>query len=183
MPPADLDRYYGKTIPDIIQADLRVLFCGINPSLTSAAMKCHFARSGNRFWPALFQSGFTPRLIAPVENRELLKYGLGVTNLVARATRNAGELRDEEFRAGVATLARKCRKYRPAFVAVLGVGAYRAGFGEPAAALGPQQRMIGPARLYVLPNPSGLNAHFTPRQLGALFASFRAHVERTLAPG
>jgi TDG/mug DNA glycosylase family protein len=177
---ADLEAFYGKSIPDIIAPRLRVLFCGINPSLTSAARNCHFARPGNRFWPALHLSGFTPRQIPPAENRELLDYGLGVTNLVARATRNAGELAVDEYRAGVAALARKCQRYQPAFVAVLGIGAYRAGFQEPAAKLGPQPRQLGGARLYVLPNPSGLNAHFTPAQLGRLFAHFREHVEQTL---
>lgn len=174
----DLEQFYGKTIPDIIAPGLRVLFCGINPSLTSAARGCHFARPGNRFWPALHASGFTPRLVRPEENRILLEYGLGITNLVPRATRNAGELENEEFVQGAANLTRKARKYRPLFVAVLGLGAYRVGFGEPKAKLGPQQRRIGEARVYVLPNPSGLNAHFTPQRFGAVFAAFREHVER-----
>lgn len=177
-----LESFYGKTIRDIVAPDLRVLFCGINPSLTSAARRCHFARPGNRFWPALHLSGFTPRLLRPQENRALLDYGLGVTNLVAGATRNAGELTPEELRRGALTLSRKCKRLRPRFVAVLGVGAYRLGFVEPAAVLGPQQRRIGDARLYVLPNPSGLNAHFTPRQLGELFGKFREHVDAHAPP-
>ena len=174
----ELEAFYGRTIRDILAPDLRVLFCGINPSLMSAARKCHFARPGNRFWPALHRSGFTPRQFEPAQNEELLKHGLGVTNLVARATRNAGELEAHEYVQGVKTLARKCSRYRPRFVAVLGVGAYRLGFNEPAATLGPQERRIGGARLYVLPNPSGLNAHFSPAQLTVLFRTFREHVEQ-----
>lgn len=177
IPKPDLERFYGRTIPDIIAPGLRVLFCGINPSLMSAALNCHFARPGNRFWPALHASGFTPRLLKPQENERLLDHRLGVTNIVPRATRSAAELEDDEYRAGVAALERKTRRYRPAIVAVLGVGAYRTGFGEPKAKLGPQERRVGPSRLYVLPNPSGLNAHFSPKQLGQLFAGLREYAE------
>lgn len=179
--PRELEAFYGRTLPDIIAPGLRVLFCGINPSLTSAAEGCHFARPGNRFWPALHAGGFTPVGLAPSENRRLLDHGLGVTNVVAQATRNAGELSADEYRAGVKLLERKCRRYKPRFVAVLGIGAYRTGFGEPAAQLGLRERTLGdpqsPTRLYVLPNPSGLNAHFTPAALGRLFGQFREVVE------
>ena len=173
----DLESFYGKTVPDIIAPHLRVLFCGINPSLMSAARRCHFARPGNRFWPALYLSGFTTRLLRPDENRELLKYGLGITNLVARATRGAAELSPGEFVRGARTLADKCRKYHPRFVAVLGLGAYRVGFDEPRAKLGVQQRRIGGGAVYVLPNPSGLNAHFTPKRFAEVFQAFRQYVE------
>lgn len=177
----ELESFYNRTVPDIIGPGLRVLFCGINPSLTSAAVGCHFARPGNRFWPALHAGGFTPRKLHPSENLRLLDFGLGVTNVVARATRNAGELSPGEYRAGVQVLDRKCRRYKPRFVAVLGVGAYRTGFEDPAAKLGLQERTLGnakwPTRLYVLPNPSGLNAHFTPTALGRLFEEFREVVE------
>lgn len=174
-----LEAYYGKTVPDVIAPGLRVLFCGINPSLMSAARGCHFARPGNRFWPALHKSGFTSRQLSPPDNRELLDYGLGVSNIVARATRNAAELLAAEYPPGVAELTRKCRQFRPKFVAVLGVGAYRLGFGDPTATLGPQERRVGPSRLYVLPNPSGLNAHYSPAQLAKLFRAFRQYVDRT----
>ena len=164
-------------MPDVIGPGLRVLFCGINPSLTSAARRCHFARPGNRFWPALHVGGFTPRRLSPEESPLLLEHGIGVTNLVARATRSAAELTAGELRRGVGVLANKCRRFQPAFVAVLGVGAFRLGFEEPGATLGLQERRIAASRLYVLPNPSGLNAHYTPAQLGNLFADFRRVVE------
>ena len=173
MPRPDLSRYENGTVPDVIAPGLRALFCGINPSLTSARDGRHFATRGNRFWPALHAGGFTPRRLEPGENDELLSYGLGVTNLVARATRAASDLDPVEYRAGVAALEAKCVRFAPAYVAVLGVGAYRAGFGEPKASPGPQDRRLGPSRLYVLPNPSGLNAHYTPADLGRLFAEFR----------
>ena len=174
-----LDAQYGKTVPDVIGPDLRVLFCGINPSLSSAATQAHFATPGNRFWPALRAGGFTPRVLSPGENDQLLTFGLGVTNLVARATKNAAELSADEYPAGVDLLSKKCEDYKPKFVAVLGVGAYRTGFADAKAALGLQDRTLadGATRLYVLPNPSGLNAHYTPIALGRLFADFRQVVD------
>ena len=173
----ELERYRDATVPDVVAPGLRVLFCGINPSLASAARQCHFARAGNRFWPALHASGFTPRRLRPEENPTLLAHGLGITNVVARATRSAAELADGEYRDGVAALAAKCERFRPAWVAVLGVGAYRVGFNEPAATLGEQARRLGPSRVYVLPNPSGLNAHYTLARLTTLFRAFRELVE------
>ncbi len=172
----ELAAFQGKTVPDVIAAGLDVIFCGINPSLSSAAERRHFATPGNRFWPSLHRGGFTPRQLAPGENEELLSYGCGVTNLVRRATAAASELQDHEYSAGVARLRRKCLKYRPRCVAVLGIGAYRLGFGEPKATLGPQERTLGPTRLYVLPNPSGLNAHYTPAAMAELFAELHAFV-------
>ncbi len=173
----DLIAFYGKTVPDIIAPQLRVLFCGINPSLTSAAEGYHFATPGNRFWPSLFRGGFTPEQLSPKENRRLLDYGLGVTNLVARATTGAAELGADEYQAGVVKLERKCRRYKPAVVAVLGVGAYRVGFSEKLATIGPQTRTLGETRMYVLPNPSGLNAHYSPDKLSTLFKDFRAFLK------
>jgi len=161
----------GRTVPDVIAPDLRVLFCGINPGLFSAATGHHFARPGNRFWPALRASGFTERLLHPSEERVLLTSGYGITNLVARASATAGELAPEELVAGRRRLATKVRRYRPRIVAVLGVGAYRMAFGRPDAGLGRQPEPLAGAAVWVLPNPSGLNAH---HQLPALVRLFRA---------
>lgn len=163
-------------LPDVIGPGLRVLFCGINPGLMSAAKGQHFARPGNRFWPALHLSGFTPRLLTPAEQDELLRYGLGITNLVARPTARADELTPEELREGGARLTRVARRYRPEVVAVVGVTAYRAAFGRKAAVIGPQEDTIGPSRLWVLPNPSGLNAHYRLRELAEVFGRLRAEV-------
>ena len=174
-----LKAFHGRTVPDVIGPDLRVLFCGINPSLSSAAEGVHFATPGNRFWPSLHKGGFTPRQLAPAENEELLRHGCGVTNLVARATAAAAELDDAEYPLGVAALAAKCETFRPKVVAVLGVGAYRLGFADKAAKIGLQDRRCGPSCLYVLPNPSGLNAHYTPAALADLFAELRRHAEST----
>lgn len=158
---------------DVVAPGLRVLFCGINPGLMTAATGHHFARPGNRFWPVLHRSGFTPRLLRPDEQRELLSYGLGITNVVARATARADELSDEEYREGGRLLAEKVARLRPRVLAVVGVTAYRIAFGERKAAIGPQERRIGGARVWVLPNPSGLNAHWTPAAMAEEFARLR----------
>ena len=151
----------GKTLPDIIAPHLKVLFCGINPGLYSGATGHHFARPGNRFWPALHGAGFTDRLLAPWEQRELLRHGCGVTNLVARATAGADELTTEELGAGRRKLLTKVKRYAPRAVAFLGIGAYRQAFEQPKAILGQQQERLHEAAVWVLPNPSGLNAHAT----------------------
>jgi TDG/mug DNA glycosylase family protein len=164
---------HGKTVPDLIAPNLRVLFCGINPGLYSAATRHHFARPGNRFWPALHLAGFTPRVISPFDERELLDLGLGITNVVARGTASADELLIDELRRGAKRLAKKMRRYEPAFLAVLGVGAYRTAFDRPKAQLGLQDETIGPTRLWVLPNPSGLNAHFQLADLGRLLRELK----------
>jgi TDG/mug DNA glycosylase family protein len=167
----------GQRVPDLIAPGLRVLFCGINPGLYSAATRHHFARPGNRFWPALQAGGFTRRLVAPWEESELLALGLGITNLVARATASAAELTPTELIAGRRRLARKVERFRPVWVAVLGVGAYRIGFRRPDAWLGRQPERLGSAGLWVLPNPSGLNAHHQLRDLAAAFAELRRAAE------
>ena len=165
-------------IADIIAPGLKVLFCGINPGLYSGATGHHFARPGNRFWPALHRGGFTPRILAPSEKAELLKHGLGVTNVVRRTTATAAELGDDELIAGAAALGRKVRRYQPRVLAVLGIGAYRTGFGRKDATLGGQaEHQIGSTRIWVLPNPSGLNAHYTLDKLATLFAQLRRAVE------
>ncbi|MGH9457663.1 MAG: G/U mismatch-specific DNA glycosylase [Thermoanaerobaculia bacterium] len=172
--PEQLRAAEGKSLPDLIAKDLEVLFCGINPGLYTAAVGHHFARPGNRFWPALFASGFTDRLYSPFEEHEILRFGLGITNLVARATARASELRPEEFVAGAKVLRRKVLRWRPRFLAVLGVQAYRIGFADPAACVGLQEKAIGATRIWLLPSPSGLNAHYTPAQLAEEFRRFRA---------
>jgi TDG/mug DNA glycosylase family protein len=170
---AELLAFEGRTLDDVIAPGLRVLFCGINPGLYTAWAGHHFARPGNRFWPALHRSGFTSRQFEPREQRELLTLGLGVTNVVARATATAAELTPAELRAGGAALQTTVERYAPAYLAVLGVTAYRAAFSEPRAALGEQTRKIGATSVWVLPNPSGLNAHYTPASLATLFAELR----------
>ncbi|MDE3075354.1 MAG: G/U mismatch-specific DNA glycosylase [Chloroflexota bacterium] len=158
-------------MPDIIGPRLVALFCGINPGLYSGAVGHHFARPGNRFWKALYGAGFTDRLLTCWEERELLSFRLGITNLVDRATAAAAELSPAELRQGASTLAGKVRRYRPVFVAVVGISAYRLAFGRPKAAPGPQPEPLGQARLWVLPQPSGLQAYY---QLPALVEAFRA---------
>jgi TDG/mug DNA glycosylase family protein len=158
-----------KTVRDVIAPGLRVLFCGINPGLYTAAVGHHFARPGNRFWPALYAAGFTERLLSPFEERELLKNGYGVTNVVPRATATADLLTKEEIIQGGKRLTAKVRRYRPSVMAVLGVGAYRTAFNNPVATIGRQEEMIADTILWVLPNPSGLNAHYQPKDLARLF--------------
>jgi double-stranded uracil-DNA glycosylase len=180
--PADLAAARNRTIPDVLPppgAELRVLFCGINPSLYSAATGWHFARPGNRFWPALHLSGFTPRLLAPREQHLLSGYGLGITNLVARATAQAAELDDAELLAGGARLATLTRRYRPRILAIAGVTAYRTAFGHPRASTGPQPPTTDGPHVWVLPNPSGLNAHWTLDAIADAFSAVRAAADST----
>ena len=167
----------GKTLPDVIAPHLRVLFCGINPGLYTAAVGHHFARPGNRFWPALYHSGFTDQLISPSDESELLQSGLGISNVVPYATATAAELTREDFIKGGRILAAKVRRYRPRIVAVLGVGAFRAAFASPRATIGEQAQHIHSARVWVLPNPSGLNANYQLPELVRLFRELRAAAE------
>ena len=162
-----------QILPDIIAPGLRVLFCGINPGLVSAATGHHFARPGNRFWPALHQSGFTPRQLRPDEQKELLELSLGITNVVDRPSARADELSRAEFAAGGENLVKKVLAHEPEWLAVVGVTAYRDAFGEKKAAMGRQHRVIGATKVWVLPNPSGLNAHYTLPKLAAAFAELR----------
>ncbi len=170
---ADLAAARGATIPDLVAPGVRVLFAGINPSLYSAATGYHFARPGNRFWPALHASGFTARLLRPDEQPLLPGLGLGITNVVARATARADELAGDELRAGGQLLAGLTSRTGAAWLAVLGVTAYRAAFGRPAAAVGRQDETLGGAQVWVLPNPSGLNAHWSAAALAAEFGRLR----------
>lgn len=167
----------GKTVRDVIAPRLRVLFCGINPGLYTAAVGHHFARPGNRFWPALYAAGFTDRLVSPFDERELLKSGYGITNVVMRTTATADGLSREELREGGEQLTAKVRRYRPRVLAILGLGAYRTAFEKPKAVIGLQKEMIGETVIWVLPNPSGLNAHYQAKQLGTLFSELRAAAE------
>lgn len=167
--PPEIERAAGKKVPDIIAPGLDVLFCGINPGLYSGATGHHFARPGNRFWPALHASGFTQRQLHPSQEGLLLQEGIGITNFVERASRAAAELSKEELRAGGKLLEEKIRYYKPSVLAVLGITAYRAAFQKPKAGMGLQEEGLGAASVWVLPNPSGLNAHYTPPQLAAEF--------------
>lgn len=171
----------GRTIPDLTGPDLRVLFSGINPSLYSAATGHHFARPGNRFWPALHRAGFTPRQLHPSEQSDLPGIGLGITNVVARATARADELSAAELVEGGAILAALAARWRPRYLAVLGVTAYRTAFGRRAAVIGPQPDPIGGVPVWVLPNPSGLNAHFQIDDLAAEFGKLREAAASRLA--
>ncbi|MGZ9165569.1 MAG: G/U mismatch-specific DNA glycosylase [Anaerolineales bacterium] len=168
---AELLAAKDKTVRDVIARGLRVLFCGINPGLYSGATGHHFARPGNRFWPTLYQAGFTSRLLAPAEERELLASGYGITNLVPRATATADELSPDELVAGRRRLEAKLKRYQPQVVALLGIGAYRTAFAQRVVALGQQPERLANSVVWVLPNPSGLNAHY---QLADLVQHFRA---------
>lgn len=165
-----IEKATGKTLPDIIAPGLDVLFCGINPGLYTAAVQHHFARPGNRFWPVLYNSGFTPRMLSPFEEDILPSMGIGITNLVQRATANAAELYREELVQGKKELRKKVLTMRPKVLAILGVGAYRTAFHNPEARIGLQQLKIGETVIWVLPNPSGINANY---QLSELITHFR----------
>jgi TDG/mug DNA glycosylase family protein len=179
MPPrrrptqAELRAARNRTVPDVIAPGLAVLFCGINPGLYTAAIGHHFGRPGNRFWPTLHLAGFTPRLFDPSEERELLPLGYGITNVVARATASADELTEREVVAGGRLLVEKVVEFAPRFLAVLGIGAYRTAFDRPKATVGLQPGLIGRTRVWVLPNPSGLNAHYQGKDLVKVFRELR----------
>lgn len=166
----------GKTLPDVMEPGLKVLFCGINPGLYSAAVGHHFARPGNRFWKALHRAGFTDRALSPFEDRELLRWGYGLTNIVERATATAGELAAEELVRGRQRLEAKVRRTRPGFVAILGISAYRKAFGRRKATVGEQTQALAGAGLWVLPNPSGLNTHYPLDDLARVYAELRVVV-------
>jgi TDG/mug DNA glycosylase family protein len=177
---AQLEAARGELLPDVLPGPgdppLRVLFSGINPGLVSAFTGHHFARPGNRFWPAMHAGGFTPRLLAPAEQGELRALGLGITNVAPRATARADELSEAELVAGGERLRALVADRRPEWLAVVGIVAYRVAFAERTAVVGPQERRIGDTRIWVLPNPSGLNAHYTPATLGVAFAALHRAV-------
>jgi TDG/mug DNA glycosylase family protein len=177
-----LEAAAGRPVPDLVAPGLRVLFCGINPGLWSGAVGHHFAHPGNRFWRVLAEAGFTERALSPDEEARLLEVGVGVTNLVNRATRSAAELSAEELRAGAARIEAICRRYRPAMLAVLGVGAYRIAFDGRSARPGPQPRRVGGVPVWLLPNPSGLQAHYQLPELVSAFRALRNAVEAAAGP-
>ncbi|MFE2374221.1 G/U mismatch-specific DNA glycosylase [Streptomyces sp. NPDC059398] len=178
----ELEAARDRIVPDVVAEGLDVLFCGINPGLMTAATGHHFARPGNRFWPVLHLSGFTPRRFAPSEQDELLALGLGITNVVARASARADELSAEEYREGGRVLTAKVERLRPRWLAVVGVTAYRTAFREPKARIGSQTRAIGSTRIWVLPNPSGLNAHWTAATMAEEYGRLRAAAQTSAAP-
>ena len=165
----DLEAARQKTLPDVIEPGLAVLFCGINPGLYSAALGHHFARPGNRFWPAVHAAGITPAILRPDENRLLLRFGCGLTDIVERATARAEELAPTELVDGRHRLEDKLDRFQPRYLAILGVGAYRTAFGQPRAGLGLQPDSLGATRVWVLPNPSGLNAAHQLKNLAEVF--------------
>lgn len=172
----DLRDAVNRTTVDLIDYDLKVLFCGINPGLWSGATGFHFAKPGNRFWKVLHLAGFTSRQLHPSEEHELLELGYGITSFVKRTTARADELTPEEFVEGGKQLVKKIKQYQPRNLAVLGIGAYRAAFHQPKAKLGRQEEQIAGANVWLLPNPSGLNAHYQVNDLAALFAEVRQSI-------
>ena len=171
--PAELAAAYGRTVPDLVRPDLAVLLCGINPSLWSGAVGLHFASPSNRLWPTLHLSGWTPRRLRPEETGEVLAAGLGITNLVPRATARADELEDDELRAGLPRVAQLAERVRPRWVAFLGLSSYRVATGERRAAVGQQERRVGGAPVWLLPNPSGLNASWQLPRLAEAYGALR----------
>ena len=170
----ELAAAYGRAVPDLVRPGLRVLLVGINPSLWTGWSGYHFGRPSNRLWPTLHQAGLTDRRLRPEDAAELLAAGIGITNLVNRATARADELTDDEIRAGVPRLEATVRTYAPGTVAVLGITAYRTAFARPKATVGPQPETVEGAALWVLPNPSGLNAHYQQPDLTAVYARMAA---------
>ena len=173
----DLRDAINRTTEDLIDYNLKVLFCGINPGIWSGATGFHFAKPGNRFWKVLHLAGFTDRQLHPSEEAELLELGYGITSFVKRTTARADELTKEEFIEGGKLLVKKIKKYKPQTLAVLGIGAYRTAFNKPKAKLGLQEEKIGGANVWLLPNPSGLNAHYQVDDLAALFCEVRRSVD------
>ena len=177
--PTELEAARSRTIDDVLPGPgdppLRVLFCGINPGLVSAATGHHFGRPGNRFWPVLHGAGFTPRLLLPAEQGQLRALGLGVTNMVARATARADELTAAETVAGGVRLRELVRATTPRWLAVVGITAYRTAFAVPKAVVGEQELRMGATRIWVLPNPSGLNAHWQLPAMVDEYARLRTH--------
>ena len=175
-----LQQAYGRTVPDLVRPGLPVLLCGINPSLWSGAVGLHFASPSNRLWPTLAASGWTSRRLQPSETRAILEAGLGITNLVARATARADELTDAELRGALPALEALVERVRPSWVAFLGLTAYRTATGLRQAQVGPQDRRIGPAGVWLLPNPSGLNASWQLPRLAEAYGALRV---AALGPG
>lgn len=169
----ELEKASTKLVDDLIKQDLNILFVGINPGLYTAYTGFHYARPGNRFWPTIYVAGFTDRLLKPSESAEMLQYGYGMTNVVARASVSASEISREEYQEGGKILFAKILKYKPKWVAFVGIQAYREAFDKPKAKTGLQSDKIGEANIWVLPSPSGLNAHYKPADFARMFREFR----------
>ena len=175
---AQLLTAHTKTVPDIIRPNLDVLIVGINPGLYTAAVGHHFARPGNRFWPAMHKGGFTPIQLSPFDSHRLLEWNLGITNMCPRPTAMAQQLSTHELRKGAKVLARKVLRYKPRFIAIVGITSYRIAFDRKEAQLGLQRETIGESKIWVLPNPSGLNAHYQVSDLAKLFAQLKEAASR-----
>ena len=175
----ELQAAYGQPVPDLVAPDLRLLLCGINPSLWSAAAGCHFGNPANRLWPTLHLAGLTPRRLHPSEGTELLRLGIGVTNVVNFATARADELTAEQVRAGRARIEQTVATWRPRVVAFLGLGAYRTAFGTAKATVGRQDLLLGETVVWLLPNPSGLNAHYQLADLARVYGEVREFLDET----
>lgn len=171
---SELQAAYGAVVPDLVAPELKVLLCGINPSLWSGATGYHFANPSNRLWPVLHGSGWTPRRLHPAETAEVLRAGIGITNLVARATARADELRDDEVRAGLPAVVALAERWQPRWVAFLGMTAYRTATGDRRAQVGPQETRLGGVPVWLLPNPSGLNASWQLPRLIEAYGELRA---------
>ncbi len=163
-----------QPLADLVGPDLRVLFCGINPGTLSGELGLHFARRGNRFWKLLFAGGFTESVLSPEEQHVLPGLGVGITNLVGRVTAAASELGVAELREGATQLEAKVGTLRPRCVAVLGLQAYRTAYLRPNAVIGRQPEPLGDALLWLLPNPSGLQAHYQLPEMEKMFRSLFA---------
>ena len=162
-----------ETLDDVVAEGLTVVLAGVNPPPGSVARGHSFATPGNRLWPALYRSGFTPRILRADEERDLLAFGIGITSIVRRPTASVAQLSSKELADGGRDLADRVRQWQPGWLAVLGVTGYRAAFGAPGAVAGPQEQLIGGARVWILPNPSGRNAHYPPIRLAAEFRRLR----------
>jgi len=173
----DLRDATNRTMEDLIDYNLKVLFCGINPGIWSGATGFHFAKPGNRFWKALRLGGFTDRILHPSEEHELLENGYGITSFCKRTTATAAELSNAEIVEGGKLLVKKIKKFKPQFLAVLGIGAFRTAFNQPKSKLGLQNEKIGKTKIWLLPNPSGLNAHYQLNDLAKLFSELSQALE------
>jgi len=173
----DLRDATNRTTEDLIDYNIKVLFCGINPGIWSGATGFHFAKPGNRFWKALHFGGFSDRVLHPSEEHELLENGYGITSFCKRTTARADELSNEEIVQGGKNLVKKIEKFKPQMLAVLGIGVYRTAFNQSKAKLGLQDTKIGNTRIWLLPNPSGLNAHYQINDLAKLFGELKQAVE------
>lgn len=175
--PAQLAAAFGKPVPDLVAPGVRLLLCGINPSLWSAVAGCHFGNPANRLWPTLHLAGLTSRRLHPSETEDLLAAGIGVTNVVNYATATAAEITKDQLRLGRERVVATVAQWAPEVIAFLGLSAYRTAFGRPKAVVGRQEEQIGETVVWLLPNPSGLNAHYQLPDLARVYGELRAHLD------